>query len=69
MLNRSFGSDDSESDSEFKTLEYRVKLKITTRAEAAAIKALYFKRPKIFHMGRVSMTTERNKLKLNRIPD
>ena len=49
MLDRIFGSDDGESDSEFKTLEYRVKLKITTGAEAAAIKALYFKRPRIFH--------------------
>ena len=69
MLDRIFGSDDSETDSEFKSLEYRVKLKITTGAEAAAIKALYFKRPRIFHKGRVSMTTERNKSKLNMIPD
>ncbi len=69
MLDRIFGSDDAEVDSQFKTLESRVKLKITTGAEAAAIKALYFKRPRIFHKGRVSMSSEQNKLKLNKIPD
>ena len=69
MLDRIFGSDDAEIDSQFKTLESRVKLKITTGAEAAAIKALYFKRPRIFHKGRVLMSSERNKSKLNKIPD
>ena len=69
MLDRIFGSDDIEADSQFKTLESRVKLKITTGAEAAAIKALHFKRPRIFHKGRVSMTSERNKSKLNKIAD
>ena len=69
MLDRIFGSDDVEADSQFKTLESRVKLKITTGAEAAAIKALHFKRPRIFHKGRVSMTSERNKSKLNKIAD
>jgi hypothetical protein len=42
MLDRIFGSDDIEADSQFKTLESRVKLKITTGAEEAAIKALHF---------------------------
>ena len=46
-----------------------MKHEITTGAEAAAIKALHFKRPRIFHKGRVSMTSERNKSKLNKIAD
>ncbi|KAI2498995.1 hypothetical protein MHU86_15499 [Fragilaria crotonensis] len=69
MLDRVFGSDDVEADSQFKTLESRVKLKIATGAEAAAIKALYFKRPRLFHSGQVSMATDRNKSKLNKLAD
>ena len=72
MLDRVFGSDDSElgDGQQFKTLEYRIKFKITrTEAEAAAIKALYYKRPRIFHKGRINMATERNKSKLNKIGD
>ncbi|KAI2494741.1 hypothetical protein MHU86_19778 [Fragilaria crotonensis] len=69
MLDRVFGSDDVEADSQFKTLESRVKLKIATGAEAAAIKALYFKRPRLFHSGQVSMATDRHKSKLNKLPD
>ncbi|KAI2503869.1 hypothetical protein MHU86_10594 [Fragilaria crotonensis] len=69
MLDRVFGSDDAEADSQFKTLESRVKLKIATGAEAAAIKALYFKRPRLFHKGQVSMSTDRNKSKLNKLTD
>ena len=69
MLDRVFGSDDVEADSQFKTLESRVKLKIATGAEAAAIKALYFKRPRLFHKGQVSMATDRNKSKLNKLTD
>ncbi|KAI2495228.1 hypothetical protein MHU86_19282 [Fragilaria crotonensis] len=69
MLDRVFGSDDVEADSQFKTLESRVKLKIATGAEAAAIKALYFKRPRLFHKGQVSMATDRNKSKLNKLAD
>ncbi|KAI2495941.1 hypothetical protein MHU86_18551 [Fragilaria crotonensis] len=69
MLDRVFGSDDVEADSQFKTLESRVKLRIATGAEAAAIKALYFKRPRLFHKGQVSMSTDRNKSKLNKLTD
>ena len=69
MLDRVFGSDDAEADSQFKTLESRVKLKIATGAEAAAIKALYFKRPRLFHKGQVSMSTDRHKSKLNKLTD
>ena len=69
MLDRVVGSDDAESDSHFKTLESRVKLKIATGAEAATIKALYFKRPRLFHKGQVSMSTDCNKSKLIKLTD
>lgn len=68
MLDRIFGSDDVEAESQFKILESRVKLKITTGAEAAAIKALHFNRPRLFHKGRVAMTSERNTSKLSKLP-
>ena len=69
MLDRIFGSDDVEAESQFKVLESRVKLKITTGAEAAAIKALHFNRPRLFHKGRVPMTSERNTSKLSKLPN
>ena len=69
MLDRIFGSDDVEAESQFKILESRVKLKITTGAEAAAIKALHFNRPRLFHKGRVAMTSERNTSKLSKLPN
>ena len=69
MLDRIFGSDDMDGDSQFKVLESRVKLKIKTGAEAAAIKALHFNRPRLFHKGRVAMTSsERNTSKLSKLP-
>jgi hypothetical protein len=69
MLDRVFGSEDTESDNHFKALESRVKLKIATGGEAAAIKALYFKRPRLFHTGQVSMSTDRNRSTLNKSAD
>ena len=68
MLDRIFGTDDMDADSQFKVLESRVKLKIKTGAEAAAIKALHFNRPRLFHKGRVAMTSERNTSKLSKLP-
>lgn len=69
MLDRIFGSDDVEVNCQFKTLESRVKLKITTGVETAANKVLHFKHPRIFHKGLASMTSEWNKLRLNKIAD
>ena len=60
MLDRIFGSDDAEGDSQFKVLESRVKLKIATGSEVAVLKALYFKRPRLFHSGQESMATVGN---------
>jgi hypothetical protein len=67
MLDRIFGSDDAEGDSQFKVLESRVKLKIATGAEAAVIKSLHFQRPRIFHTGQESMATDQLKSKLNKM--
>ena len=69
MLDRIFGSDDHDGDNQFKVLESRVKLKIKTGAEAAAIKALHFNRPRLFHKGRVAMTSERNTSKMSKLPN
>jgi hypothetical protein len=69
MLDRIFGADDAEAESQFKILESRVKLRITTGAEAAAIKALHFSRPRLFHKGRVAMVNERNASKLSKLPN
>ena len=69
MLDRIVGSDDIDADSQFKVLESRVKLNIKTGAEAAAIKALHFLRPRLFHKGRVAMTSERNTSKLSKLPN
>jgi hypothetical protein len=68
LLDRIFGSDDAEAESQFKVLESRVKLRISTGAEAAAIKALHFSRPRLFHHGRVAMVSERNTSKLSKLP-
>jgi hypothetical protein len=66
MLDRIFGSDDIDADSQFKVLESRVKLKIKTGDEAAtAIKALHFLCPRLFHKGQVAMTSERSKSKMS----
>jgi hypothetical protein len=70
MLDRIFGADDAEAESQFKILESRVNLRmITTGAEAAAIKALHFSRPRLFHKGQVAMVNERNSSKLSKLPN
>ncbi len=45
-----------------------MKLQIATSGEAASIKALYFKRPRLFH-SQASMLTDQNKSKLNKLAD
>lgn len=65
MLDRIFGQDEVES--QFKTFESRVKLNIPTGAEASAIKALNYSRPRLFHSGKVAMTNERNSSKLSKL--
>lgn len=70
MLDRIFGSRDGVTKiNQFKTWEARLKLKISTGAEEAAIAALQFNRPQIFHIGMTEMVTARNKSKLNKLPN
>jgi hypothetical protein len=67
MLDRALGTSDVAAETQFKTWESRVKLKIATGGDEAAIKAMHFKRPRVFHSGQEAMFTERNKSKLNRL--
>lgn len=70
MLDRIFGARDGINKSnQFKTWEARLKLKISTGAEEAAITALQYNRPQIFHTGMTEMVTARNKSKLNKLPN
>ncbi len=70
MLDRIFGSDDMDAESQFEVLEEsRVKLKIKTGAEASAIKALHFNRPRLFRKGREAMVSKRNTSKLSKLPN
>ena len=68
MLERVFGTD-MDTTGHMKTLESRKKLNIKTGSEAAALSALSFPRPRLFHVGKVAMTTERNTSRLSRIPN
>jgi methyl-accepting chemotaxis protein len=69
MLDRIFGEDEASSSTHLKTMETRINLKIATGAEAATLRSLQFARPRIFHSGRVAMNNDRNKSRLNKLPD
>ncbi|KAI2496958.1 hypothetical protein MHU86_17543 [Fragilaria crotonensis] len=70
MMERIFGGDCVDGrDNHLKVLESRMKLKIQTGAEAAAISALAYARPRQFHNGKVAMTTERNSSRLSKLPN
>jgi hypothetical protein len=68
-LNRIFGEDEASSNTHLKTMETRINLKIATGAGAATLRSLQFARPRIFHSGHVAMNNERNKSRLNKLPD
>lgn len=69
MLDRICGDDRTGAKrNQFKTWESRIKLKITTGAEEAALQAISYKRPFLFHSGKTAMVTERNKSKLDQMP-
>ncbi|KAI2505420.1 hypothetical protein MHU86_9033 [Fragilaria crotonensis] len=69
MLDRICGVDDihSSAGNTWKTMESRIKLKITTGAEAAALEALNNLRPRIFHVGRPAMMYLRNTSRLSKL--
>ena len=70
MLDRVFGNDGSESKTnQLKVWEARIKLKISTGAEQSALQAISFRRPQLFHSGKAAMVSERNKSKLNQLPN
>jgi hypothetical protein len=69
MLDRICGDERSGGKrNQFKTWESRIKLKITTGAEEAALQAIAYKRPFLFHTGKTAMVSERNKSKLDQMP-
>lgn len=70
MLDRVFGNDGSDSKTnQLKVWEARIKLKISTGAEQSALQAISFRRPQLFHSGKAAMVSERNKSKLNQLPN
>ena len=70
LLDRICGDDGIGTKSnKFKTWESRLKLKITTGAEESALHAISVKRPQLFHVGKTAMVSERNKSKLNQLPN
>ena len=69
MLDRICGDERSGGKrNQFKTWESRIKLKITTGAEEAALQAIAYKRPFLFHTGKTAMVSERSKSKLDQMP-
>ena len=69
MFDKIFGNEHSDSTAYMKMLESRLKLSIETGAEASALNALQFPRPRLFHQGRPIIHMERNKSRLNKLPD
>ncbi|KAI2498171.1 hypothetical protein MHU86_16314 [Fragilaria crotonensis] len=69
MLDRICGADDihASASNTWKTMESRIKLKITTGAEAAALEALNNLQPRIFHKGRPAMMYLRNTSRLSKL--
>ena len=69
MLDRIYGEDDvTDSDAFLKAMEVRYKMKIDSGNEAAALNALKFPRPRVFHKGRPTIVSVANKSRLNLLP-
>lgn len=69
MLDRIYGEDDvTDSDAFLKAMEVRYKMKIDSGDEAAALNALKFPRPRVFHKGRPTIISVQNKSRLNLLP-
>ena len=68
MLERICGADEAQASANtWKTMESRIKLKITTGAEASALEALNNPRPRLFHSGSPSMMYIRNTSRLSKL--
>ena len=69
MLDRIYGEDDvGDSSGLMKSMELRFKLKIDSGSEGAALNALRYSRPRIFHKGRPTIVSVAKKSRLNAIP-
>ena len=69
MLDRIYGDDDVvEASGLMKSMELRLKLKIDSGCEGAALNALRYSRPRIFHKGRPTIVTVAKKSRLNLLP-
>ena len=69
MLDRIYGEDDvTDSDAFLKAMETRYKMKIDSGNEAAALNALKYARPRVFHKGRPTIVSIQNKSRLNLLP-
>ena len=71
MLDRIFASREgaSKTANQFKVWEARLKLKISTGAEGAAVNAVQINRPQLFHSGMTELAPGRNKSRLNMLPN
>jgi hypothetical protein len=69
MLDRIYGEDEvSESGGALlKSMELQYRMKIDSGGEAAALNALRYSRPRVFHKGRPTIVSVQNKSRLNAI--
>jgi hypothetical protein len=66
MLDRIYGEDEPEGGGGLlKGMDLQFKMKIASGAEAAALNALKFARPRVFHKGRPTIVSVRNRSRLN----
>ena len=69
MLDRIYSEDDvTDSDAFLKAMEVRYKMKIAYGNEAAALNALKFACPRVFHQGRTTIISIQNESRLNLLP-
>ena len=61
------GGSKTSSDASWRNMELKIKLKITTGAEAAALDALNNVRPRLFHTGEASIEYVRNTSRLSKL--
>jgi hypothetical protein len=70
MLDRVYGDDEvaEGGGALLKAMELQYKMKIESGGEAAALNALRYSRPRVFHKGRPTIVSVQNKSRLNLLP-
>ena len=70
MLDRIYGDEEvgEGGGALLKSMELQYKMKIESGSEAAALNALRFSRPRVFHKGRPTIVSVQNKSRLNLLP-